>query len=273
MAYALREGRGRKPATVWAYLKVTLIDFLNLRRDHVTMFGWKVEFPSSRSLRQQYEEIFLGEHYRLEGVTNAAPFIVDAGANIGLATLYFKVHYPAARIICFEPHPVSFCYLKKNLAANDLNDVEAHQVALGATAGAARLYGQNLGASLDAYWNVVVVNAPRSEAVTGQTEHGHTVSVRPLSEFIDNRDVDILKLDIEGHEGVVLKELGGSLRRVRHIIMEYHRWPGSTPLSHLLAILEANGHDYDVKFWLNAGTLSNCMVRTWARELPVRHEN
>jgi FkbM family methyltransferase len=49
-----------------------------------------------------YDQVFLEQEYRFnaDGLTT---FILDAGAHIGLASLYFARRYPLARIIAIEP--------------------------------------------------------------------------------------------------------------------------------------------------------------------------
>ena len=42
--------------------------------------------------------------------------IIDCGANIGLASIYFKFHFPDVKIYAFEPEISNFKMLKKNVA-------------------------------------------------------------------------------------------------------------------------------------------------------------
>jgi FkbM family methyltransferase len=65
-----------------------------------------------------------------------------------------------------------------------------------------------------------------------------------LSDFIE-REVDLLKIDIEGAEGSVIAELerSGKLGLIRDIIMEYHYNPDNqeNSLPKLIDTLEKNG--------------------------------
>jgi FkbM family methyltransferase len=45
------------------------------------------------------------------------PIIVDAGANIGAASLWFSAEFPEARIVAIEPDPENAEVLRRNLAA------------------------------------------------------------------------------------------------------------------------------------------------------------
>ena len=76
------------------------------------------------------------------------------------------------------------------------------------------------------------------------------VEARPLSEFIRER-VDFVKMDIEGAEEGVLRELAasGALRLIRQMVIEYHHHigPAEDRLSQALALLEENGFGYQVR--------------------------
>ena len=261
LAYLARPGARRKAATIWAYLKITLIDQLGLPRSTVTMFGWRISFPDAFALRWLFEEIFLGEHYRLPELETRRPLIIDAGANIGMATLYFKLHYPEARIVCVEPNPHPLAHLEKNIAENGLDDVAVHPVALGREPGIQTLHGIGERAtSVEGDWALrwqQLMAAGEAEA-PGKSIR---VEVKPLSDLIsDDERLDLLKMDIEGSEGAVLEELGRPLADIDHLVMEYHRWPGSVPLSQTLAILERNRHEYNVMHWAQMGSVSTCII-------------
>jgi hypothetical protein len=71
-----------------------------------------------------------------------------------------------------------------------------------------------------------------------------------LNQFLD-RDVDFLKIDIEGNELEVLKSCSESLKNVSKIFLEYHSFKDSSQeLSELLKILE-NNH---FRYFLNSAT-------------------
>src|SRR5690349_22538922 len=52
---------------------------------------------------QAFEQIFLAEDYNF-ALTNVSPrLIVDAGANVGYASIYFANKFPNATILAVEP--------------------------------------------------------------------------------------------------------------------------------------------------------------------------
>jgi hypothetical protein len=60
-----------------------------------------------------YREVFLQQAYRL-ALQRPPSVIVDAGANIGLTSVYFALRYPAARIVAVEPEASNFALLTTN---------------------------------------------------------------------------------------------------------------------------------------------------------------
>lgn len=89
-----------------------------------------------------------------------------------------------------------------------------------------------------------------------------------MSDYID-KEVDLLKIDIEGAEGQVIEDLSrnGKLPLIRDIIMEYHYNPKneSNRLPKLLSTLEEGGFRVIV-FANEAGVPSEAL-----KKLPGYH--
>lgn len=216
---------------LFTYLRLSTLARWRQGPGSVRMLGFTVHYPDYRTLLFLYEEIFLGQHYA--AALPEKPTIIDAGANIGLSTLFFKLHYPDAQIACFEPHPETFALLKKNIEVNSLNEVTLHQEALSAEAGTVDLFGDGIGASVDDQ-----LENNKSRAVEAQC----------LSVYLDS-SVDLLKIDIEGAEGPVLQEVGPKLRMVKRLIIEFHGFPNTWPLSSILALFEKQNYSYFINRW------------------------
>src|SRR5215475_12556495 len=76
-------------------------------------------FRSSIRLRIRTTDPLLYEHILLEreyafDLPFSPKFIVDAGANIGMASIYFARRYPGAKIFAIEPETSNFAILLKN---------------------------------------------------------------------------------------------------------------------------------------------------------------
>src|SRR5688500_19248701 len=63
-----------------------------------------------------FEKIFISREYDLSFVDVDPRTIVDVGANVGYASVYFASKYPRARIIAVEPEATDFALLKRNTA-------------------------------------------------------------------------------------------------------------------------------------------------------------
>src|ERR1700759_697713 len=90
--------------------------------------GFRVEHFVRGGPSLLYREIFVRQYYHFVAPT-ASPVILDCGANVGMATIYFKWLYPNAKVTAFEPDPKTFNLLRLNLRVNRL-DVETHNCAL-----------------------------------------------------------------------------------------------------------------------------------------------
>ena len=81
----------------------------------VSFRGHDFNYLDPLSLYWSWHEIFGDEIYRFPHPTGS-PTILDGGANLGLASLYFLNLFPNASITAIEPDPVCFNLLSKNLA-------------------------------------------------------------------------------------------------------------------------------------------------------------
>jgi FkbM family methyltransferase len=181
------------------------------------------------------DEIFVRRPYFFQA-RRADPFIIDCGANIGLATLFFKATYPAARILAFEPDPTLFSVLERNIQRNGLQGVTAIPKAVFNRAGRIQLRAGAYPAS--GLWGLartgdrVAVNVEAVDLCDAITEH-----------------VDFVKMDIEGVEGKVVRRLGesGKLALIERLVIEYHHNGGHDQnLSDLLIPLEDAGFTYQI---------------------------
>ncbi len=62
-----------------------------------------------------FQHIFIREEYNFE-VVGVPSTIIDAGANVGFAAIYFANKFPDATIVCLEPESSNFRLLQKNVA-------------------------------------------------------------------------------------------------------------------------------------------------------------
>jgi|SRR5579872_2030341 FkbM family methyltransferase len=199
--------------------------------------GFQVEHFDQGTQRFLYREIFARQYYHFVAST-PSPTILDCGANVGMASIYFKWLYPNSRIKAFEPDPKTFGLLQRNLNANRL-DVETYNCALWDEDGELDFYVD----ATDPGSLLMSVDASRSKALPIK------VPSRKLSDFIDG-PVDFMKLDVEGAEHHVLNDLikSGKLKQIRQMAIEYHHGIGQPKfrMAQFLQGLEAAGFAYQI---------------------------
>lgn len=155
-------------------------------------------------------EIFHERQYELARPLGPAPVIVDAGANVGVASAWFLLAHPDARLVAIEPVSQNVQWLTSNLAREPRTTVV--RAALGEVEGEVLM-------SLSAH---SAEHAIGDRPGVGGAE---SVPCRRLDRILEEQGittVDLLKLDVEGSEIDALAGLGTRLRDVRVIVAEVH---------------------------------------------------
>lgn len=129
----------------------------------------------------------------------AGPTVVDIGANTGVYTLAALAVAPAAQVHAFEPVAHIARALSFNVRANDLSSqVHINECAVSETSGYTALHVP------DESWGNATLSADGFRGLDGHLEQVRTVS---LDDYVAERGivrVDLLKIDVEGHEDAVL---------------------------------------------------------------------
>jgi FkbM family methyltransferase len=235
----------RRPRILCDFAKLALMKYLRIRRKgSVNLVGYNIRFGDIDLLYQLFIEVFVQRSYYFD-CSYDVPVIVDAGANIGIATLFFKYQYPNSIVICFEPDRINFGYLKSNVESNGLDNIELNNTALHDYDGSVSFYvrndieGGDIGAS--------VVQQHRYLFHDERAISRITVPCERLSRHLENKArIDLLKIDVEGNESRVSEEISGSFSKIKNMIMEYHYIPSENPLSNILSILDRNDHIYSI---------------------------
>jgi FkbM family methyltransferase len=136
-----------------------------------------------------YKDIILRKEYDL-GLPDFSPkTIVDAGANSGMATLYYANKYPNAKIVAVEPEPSNYAALVKNVSPYP--NVTPIHAALWNKDGTVSLGPTGLDSTPYGKWAFQVSDVGvQTRAITMGTLMAETK--------IDT--IELLKMDIEGAE-------------------------------------------------------------------------
>jgi len=139
--------------------------------------------------------------------------VLDIGAHHGFYSLLAsKLVGPTGRVVAFEPSPRERVRLERHVRLNECKNVRIEGIALGASIGRAELF---LVEGMEDYCNSL-----RPPAVSAQTRTV-SVDVTTLDEFLsraDIKNVDLVKLDVEGAELDVLKGASNLLEHSRRPI-------------------------------------------------------
>ncbi|WP_052273458.1 FkbM family methyltransferase [Flavihumibacter solisilvae] len=179
------------------------------RENHTPFLGGKLHFYRHNEFLHSIDEIFLKEIYSTDFEGNQTPYILDCGANIGMSVVYFKWKYPGSTVIAFEPDDFNYSYLEKNVKSMKLDNVTIKKEAVWIENTTLNFHSEGTMAS-------------RIEEVNnGDQAPALQVKAIRLKDLL-NREVDMLKLDIEGAEYAVVKDIEEKLINVKRIFLEYH---------------------------------------------------
>lgn len=193
--------------------------------------GIKIHYHNGPELFHSLVEIFVEDIYDIS-FSHPRPYILDCGANIGLASIYLKRKYPEAIIVAFEPDANNFGLLSKNINQMNWKDIEIRQ---------------------EAIWKEDCLLDFSSDGTLGSkiatsapTQTGNTQAIR-LKNLL-NRKIDFLKLDIEGAETEVLRDCASELSCIEHLFIEFHgHFNKMQELNDVLQLVTAAGFSYYIK--------------------------
>lgn len=178
-------------------------------------FPFFLRIPSSDV--PTYSQVFIKQEYGFD--TERHPrTIIDAGANIGLASIYFSNKFPDAKIIAIEPEESNLEILRRNTAPYE-NIILVHG-ALWHENTKINLVDPSLGKE---EWSFMTQAQDDVRERHGDVVHevqGMTVDTLMKEQKIDH--IDILKIDIEGAEREVFIDLSSWIGKVDALIIELH---------------------------------------------------
>ena len=191
----------------------------------IRMMDYDLRYSDLLSFCFQWQDIFVKRVLAFESDAPTPPRILDCGANVGLASLFFRRLFPDARITAFEADPSVFGMLDANLKANGADRVTARHAALWTSTGSLtfRCEGSDSG---------MIASLPGAVAGTSTTVPSFGCTCSP-------RAVDLLKLDIEGAEDAVMTASRSFI--TSGAVMDLHEFDPATPTPRVLERLTRAG--------------------------------
>ena len=176
----------------------------------------QVHLRKSTSDIPTFHEIFCYLQYDIH-LEFQPKVIIDAGANIGLAAIYFANKYPDSKIISIEPEASNYQQLKKNI--ENYKNVFPLNKGLSNKIETLNVIDEGIGS-----WGFTTSQV--DEKIKESKGVMNTIETITISEIMEQNNfeyIDIAKIDIEGYE----KELFQSnyedwVPKTRCIIIELH---------------------------------------------------
>ncbi len=193
-------------------LEMPLLYLLGFRGQLKTVVG-KILVTDRTVLRASIYGIFKSYFCYLRILSKLLPSgfgqtVVDVGANMGDFTLAIERQRPG-RLVAIEPGKRNFRVLQSNLALNGVSDAILLNVAAHDREETVHFHGTNSNLHIDS------------------SRNGQPVQGIPLDGIMDKlgiEEVDIVKVDVQGHEKPVLMGMHNLLSKgaVKFLIVEVH---------------------------------------------------
>ena len=139
--------------------------------------------------------------------TGQVPVIIDAGANIGVAAIWFRSIYADAHIVAIEPDPANVEILKQNVGSYP--SITVAEAAVGSKAGFVSLVGN------EKSWAVRTERADSGCRI---------VTIEQAVGMVPNGVPLLVKIDIEGFERDLFAADLEWIDRTFAIFIEPHDW-------------------------------------------------
>lgn len=214
--------------------------------------GTTIQHPSHRGgLVGTILELWHEQCYTPPGFYNGMHdkgIVVDAGAHVGLFSIWMTRQNPQRRIIALEPFAENYHCLRANLESAGAARVEAHQMGVGGAVkvGCMQAVGER---SIDHL--LKPANDDASDRSTFQV-----LTLGDILEMAEDSRISFFKIDVEGAEREMF-EIAESheIDRIDHLAMEYHDHlaPGTLDLmqrrlsdSHDVTVIPTEDRGYGV---------------------------
>lgn len=202
-------------------LSLGLKFLFNIKVEKTTLKGYKspIHLRKNTSDIPTFHKVFSFKEYDIKQLDFEPEVVIDAGANIGLFSIFIKNKFPNSKVIAIEPDIENYELMKKNFIEYE-NIISLNQGLWKNTALLKAHDKFNQGK-----WAIVVEEV---EDIKDSNVEG--ISVLEVMKQHQLSKIDVLKIDIETSEKFLFEENYEEwLSKVRMIIIEFHDWivPGT----------------------------------------------
>jgi FkbM family methyltransferase len=158
------------------------------------------------------------------------PLIIDAGANVGAATLFFAQRYPEATIIAIEPDPEAARLCRTNVEGRE--NIMVLEAAVGQSNG-----------------KVDLMHGRKSWATQTLRSTGGSTDIVTINDVVElapaNSKLFLVKVDIEGFESDLFASNVEWMNETPLVMFEPHDWlfPGKHSSRAFLAAIAKTQHE------------------------------
>ena len=272
--FPIRKGKLRVINTCWGVAAGA--------RDHhrvASLIHGQFKMPCDINEMLQRQFYFFGtylvEQSIIECWESAARFanvVFDVGANAGIFSLAALAVQPSITVHAFEPTPEIAARLRKTVTLNGLKRLHVHEVAV---------FKQNGQATLKRFRGETGTNEGMNFITTSLEDNGEerveTVSLDDFCRSLSIDYIDLLKIDIQGHEYSALAGAEGLIRdgRIGTIFTELN-WAmpqgENCPATESVRLLSSAGYEFSepgrIFHWRKAGDWLRCLSNVVARREP-----
>jgi FkbM family methyltransferase len=193
------------------------------------------EYSSNEARSEEHAKKFGRDAVLKSLIGTASPLVFDVGGYTGKSIIGLKAAFPDARIVSFEPNPQVIDALRE--VAARYRDVEVIQTAVSNRSGSIEYFQQGINPGLGGVYRRNLESKDsidltrlrggdpdeRSKYLVEVNKAHFSVPTTTLGDFATSRkieEVDLIKIDVQGHEPEVLEGAGALLSRTRVVLTE-----------------------------------------------------
>lgn len=158
------------------------------------------------------DEIFKKRCYDIVPFVNDIQTIMDIGANVGIGSAWFRLAYPHASIVAFEPDPKAQALLRENMKV--IGGITLHPVGLFDEDRTQHFF---TGKQSTVHSSIYANRYSATDSFIVELKE-----TRSFLQSVGITGVDLLKIDTEGCELAILRNMGDMIQATKIIYLEFH---------------------------------------------------
>ncbi len=187
-------------------------------------------------------EVFVAKHYDRSSIEiTPGALIVDLGANVGYSTIDFCKRWPNCRVLACEPIPEHVDMIRKHVSANKLEQqVEVLAAAAATISGRGILKVDGVSSHITERRSLAASGLEIKPEAPGQIV---VDLVDILARLQSEKQIDLLKMDIEGSEFLILQDHRFKTLNITFLVVEWHFLDGvKFPKNYCESLLKNAGY-------------------------------